>query len=136
MRKIAVLVAALMLSSATVVPAQAATAGQRCTTLLAVAKSGSAKLYCGKNLNKRTAKARPLVWKKNVDCYDLLGDYAKVKRDYDSAVKQIADIKAQIASISGDTTALQASVKSLEQTVLIFEPIVRSLRGQVTALCS
>lgn len=136
MRKILAVVAALMLSAAAIAPAQAATVGQKCTTKLAIAKSGTTKLYCGKNTNKKTVKARPLVWIKSVDCFDLITAYAKVRRDYDSAIKQINDIKTQVAAVQGDTSNLQATLASFEATVKVFEPTVMSMKSQVTALCS
>lgn len=136
MRKMLAVAAALMISAAAIVPAQAATAGQRCTTKLAIAKSGTAKLYCGKNPKKQAAKKVPLVWKRSADCYDLVTSYNKVKRDYDSAIKQINDIKTQIAAVSGDTTGLQVTVKGFEDTVKVFEPTVMAMRSQVAALCS
>ena len=136
MRKFVAAAAAVVLTMAVAAPAEAATAGQRCTTPLAIVKSGTAKLYCGKNTNKASAKLRPTVWKRSPDCYDLIVAYSKVKRDYDSAMKQIADIKAQIASVQGDTSGLQATVKSFEDTVKVFEPTVTAMRGQVRALCS
>jgi len=76
------------------------------------------------------------VWKKNVDCYDLITAFNKVKSDYDSAIKQINDIKTQIAQVQGDTTGLQVTVKGFEDTVKVFEPTVQSMKQQVTALCS
>ena len=136
MRKILAVVAALVLSAAAIAPAQAVTAGQKCSPKLAIAKSGSTKLYCGKNLNKKTAKKLPLVWIKSVDCYDLISAYGKVKRDYDSAISQIEAIKQQISAVSGDTSGLQATVKGFEDTVKVFEPTVKSMQVQVTALCS
>ena len=136
MRKLLSVMAVAVLMVSGTVPAEAAGVGQRCTTKLAISKVGSTKLYCGKNPSKATAKKRPLVWKRSVDCYDLIVAYSKVKSDYDSAIKQINDIKAQIAAVQGDTTALQITVKSFEDTVKVFEPTVTAMRGQVSALCS
>ena len=136
MRKLLAVAVALVMSAAFTVPAEAASAGQRCSTRLAITMSGNTKLYCGKNPKKSTAKARPLVWKRSVDCYDLIVAYGKVKRDYDSAIKQINDIKTQIAAVQGDTTSLQITVKSFEDTVKVFEPTVSAMRGQVATLCS
>jgi len=136
MRKFLAIAVALMLSIGLAAPAEAASAGQRCTRSMAIIKVGSTKLYCGKNTSKATQKARPLVWKRSVDCYDLIVAYSKVRRDYDSAIKQISDIKAQIAAVQGDTSGLQATVKSFEDTVKVFEPTVEAMRGQVRSLCS
>ena len=138
MRKIVAVAAALMLSGAALVPAQAAAVkiGGACSPVMSVAKAGTAKVYCGKNPNKKTRAKLPRVWIKSVDCYDLISAYNKVKIDYDSAIKQIADIKAQIAAVPGDTSSLQTTVKSFEDTVKVFEPTVASMKGQVTALCS
>lgn len=135
MRKFIAVAAALMLSASIATPAEAVAAGQKCSTRLAVVKSGSTKLYCGKNTNKRTAKKSPLVWKRSVDCFDLIAAYNNVRRDYDSAIKQIEDIKTQIAAVSGDTSGLQATVKGFEDTVKVFAPTVASMRQQVTTLC-
>lgn len=138
MRKIVAVATALLLSVTALGPAQAATVkvGGACPTLLAVAKAGTSKVYCGKNKNKRTRAKVPRVWIRSVDCYDLISAYNKVKVDYDSAVKQIEDIKAQIAAVPGDTTGLQVTVKGFEDTVKVFAPTVASMRGQVVALCS
>ena len=135
MRKFVAVVAAVMLSASIATPAEAVAAGQKCGTRLAVVKVGTAKLYCGKNTNKRTAARSPLVWKRSVDCFDLISAYNNVQRDYDSAIKQIEEIKKQISAVSGDTTGLQATVKGFEDTVKVFEPTVTSMRQQVRALC-
>ena len=138
MRKVVAVIAALMLSAATIGPAHSATVkvGGACTTLLATAKAGSTKVYCGKNTNRATRAKIKRVWIKSVDCYDLIAAYNQVRRDYDSAIKQINDIKTQISGVSGDTSGLQATVKGFEDTVKVFEPTVTSMKGQVTALCS
>lgn len=136
MCKFAAVAAALVLAATTVVPAQAATVGKKCTAKLTVAKSGSTKLYCGKNPSKSAAKKTPLVWKRSADCFDLITAFKKVKSDYDSAMKQINDLKAQIAAVQGDTSGLQTTVKGFEDTVKVFEPTVQSMQLQVSALCS
>lgn len=136
MRKFVVTAAAMLLTFGFAAPAEAAAVGQSCKPSMAIVKVGTAKLYCGKNTSKATQKSRPLVWKRSVDCYDLIVAYSKVKRDYDSAIKQISDIKTQIAAVQGDTSGLQATVKSFEDTVKVFEPTVMAMRGQVQSLCS
>ena len=107
MRKIIAVAAALVLSAAAVAPAQAVTAGQKCSTKLAIAKSGTSKLYCGKNTNARTAKKMPLVWKRNAMCYDGVIVMRENQASVDDTQKQLDALNAQVAALpSGASTDL------------------------------
>ena len=117
MRKFLAAAAAVLLSMAFAAPAEAATAGQRCTTKLAIEMSGSAKLYCGANTSKATMKARPLVWKKNAMCYDGVIVIRENQKTVTDTEKQLADLNAQLAALpsGASTDMLRTSLISLSE---------------------
>ena len=115
MRKILAVAAALVMSAAAIAPAQAVTAGQKCATKLAIAKSGTTKLYCGKNTVKATAKTKPLIWKKNAMCYDgvvVMQENAKSVADTQT---QLDQLNAQVAALptGASTDVMRTSLTSL-----------------------
>ena len=142
MRKILALVAALVMSAAAIAPAQAATAGQKCTPKLAIAKSGTAKLYCGKNTNKKTAKTSPLVWKRNAMCYDgivVMTENAKSVADTQTQLDQLnAQIAALPAGASTDVmrTSLTDLASQLKQGLADLQSGQKQLRTQILGYCS
>ena len=142
MRKILAVVAALVLSAAAIAPAQAVTAGQKCSPKLAIAKSGSTKLYCGKNTNKKTAKKLPLVWKKNAMCYDgvvVMQENAKSVADTQT---QLDQLNAQIAALpaGASTDVMRASLvdlsTQLKQGLADLQSGQKQLRTQILGYCS
>lgn len=142
MRKIMAVVAALMLSAAAIAPAQAATVGQKCTTKLAIAKSGTTKLYCGKNTNKTTLKTRPLVWKKNAMCYDGVMVMRENQKSVDETQKQLDQLNAQVAALpaGASTDVMRSSLtdlaKELQSGLTDLKSGQQQLLTQIKGYCS
>ena len=141
MRKMLAVAAALMISAAAIVPAQAATAGQRCTTKLAIAKSGTAKLYCGKNTNAKTAKQRPLVWKRNAMCYDGMVVVRENAASVTETQKQLDELNAQIAALPAgpSTEVMRTSLVELSNQLTMglkdLQVGQKQLRTQLVSYC-
>ena len=148
MRKFVALAAAavLMFSAA---PAEALTAkvGTKCTTRLAVAKTGSLKMYCGVNTNAKTKRKYKLAWVKStmlykdsgkvVGCYELILQNKGTQAQAASAVQQMNDIKAKMATLdtaSAQTMAPQIAI--LEPQIQMMTTLAASLTDNVKSMCS
>ena len=147
MRKlIAVAAAAVLIFSAA--PAQAVTAkvGAKCAKPLAIAKTGSVKMYCGANTNLKTRKKYKYAWKKStvlyrdngkaVGCYDLIVQNNGTQAKAAAAVKQMNDIKAQMATLdTASAQTLQGSVAVLEPQIQMMQTLAGSLTDNVKSMC-
>ena len=148
MRKlIAVAAAAVLILSAA--PAQAATAkvGTKCGKPLAIAKTGSVKMYCGANTNLKTRKKFKLAWNKStvlykdstgsVGCYELIVQNNQTQAKAAAAVKQMNDIKAQMATLdTASAQTLQGSVAILEPQIQMMTTLAASLTDNVKSMCA
>jgi len=139
MRKVMALAAATMLATAiTAAPAGAATpkTGAKCTVRLATAKAGTARLYCGKNVNARTKYKYKLAWINFSACYNGIIEYKKTDAQYKDAVKQMDNIKVQFAALDTPTrTVMAPQVQQLELAVAQLAPVAATLSSSIRQMC-
>lgn len=139
MRKVmAFAVAAMLATAITAAPASAATpkTGAKCTERLATAKAGTARLYCGKNLNARTKYKYKLAWINFSACYNGIIEYKKTDAQYQDAVKQMDNIKVQFAALDTATkTVMAPQVQQLEMAVAQLAPVAKTLSQSIRQMC-
>ena len=139
-------VAVLMFSAA---PAEALTAkvGAKCTTRLAVAKAGSVKVYCGANTNTRTKRQYKLAWVKSttlykdsgkaVGCYELILQNRSTQEKAATAVTQLNDIKAKMATLdTASAQVLAPQIQILEPQIQMMTTLAASLTDNVKSMCA
>ena len=148
MRKfVAVAAAAVLLFSAAPAQAVSVKVGAKCTSRLAVAKAGSVKVYCGVNTNAKTKRSYKLAWVKSttlykdggkaVGCYELIVQNKGTQAKAAAAVKQLADIKAQIATMdTASAQALSPQIAYLEPQIQMMTTLAASLTDNVKSMCS
>lgn len=109
MRKLAAIAAAAVLFGgiATAAPASAATpkAGTKCTTtLLKTVKVGSTTLVCATNINTKTKKKMPKIWRKaTTACLSDIKSITELMAGYNAAKAQVDEMEATVKA--GNLTA-------------------------------
>lgn len=139
MRKVLTLaVTALLATGIAAAPASAATpvTGAKCIERLATAKAGTARLYCGKNLNAKTKKKYKLAWINFSACYNGIIEFKKTDAQYQDALKQLDNIKAQFAALDTATqTVMAPQVQQLDLAVRQLAPVAATLSTSIRQMC-
>jgi hypothetical protein len=131
-------VATMSASAAT--PKVAVKAGGACSKVGSLTTINHLKYVCVKN--SRTHK---LTWVKkavpkkivlSAECLSMQKANVKMQSDYDSALAQVADTQAKIATLSGPSgDSLRAQVAQIKSTILILGPTVADGKAQFKLFC-
>ena len=133
------------ISASAATPKVAVKAGGACSKVGSLTTINHVKYVCIKN--SRTHK---LTWVKkavpkkvvkkvvlSAECLSMQKANVKMQSDYNSALAQVADTQAKIATISGPSgDALRAQVAQIKSTILILGPTVADGQAQFKLFCS
>lgn len=132
---LAVATAAVLMFSVAPAAQAATTVGGKCTTKWAVAKAGTAKVYCGKNMNTKTKKKYALAWVKSASCYVNIPAFQKSAADVATQVAtlttQINDVKTKLAAIDPKYVDT-ATLNNVQANINAMSSMLEQVKGQAS----
>ena len=133
--------ATISISASAATPKVAVKAGGACSKVGSLTTIKHVKYVCTRNsrTHKLTwvKKAAPKKVVLSAECLSMQKANVKMQSDYDSALAQVTDTQAKIATISGPSgDALRAQVAQIKSTILILGPTVADGQAQFKLFCS